>query len=121
MQADDQWDFHGELLWFANAQKSWAEAARILKISRNDLYRYKRGGVPHAGRKADLKKVILAARASCATPITPDSVSLSREKITLLRDMLLHLVHAIDLDLMRDGGDGGNIGGPAGPSHGILA
>lgn len=87
------------IIAFAASQRNRTEAAKKLGISRPDFYRYIKGKPPRKARAAKLEAAL-----SADTPTTPpaqkvESVSLSRESVSLLRDVLLQLVQAIELDL----------------------
>lgn len=92
-------EFTRNLAAFVEGQASKADAARILKISRTDLYRYLDGTTaPRPRRQRDmLEKMRAAPRVPVGQPIEYIS-SLDVESVTSLRNMLVHLVTLIDLD-----------------------
>ncbi|PZU07395.1 MAG: hypothetical protein DI606_16665 [Sphingobium sp.] len=93
--------FHADLREFVNNQASRVEAARILGIKRQDLYRYLNGAsAPREKRKQQIIKLIGAPTSQLETrTISQEFSGLDTQSVTRLRDMMLHLVSLIDLDL----------------------
>jgi len=100
MAAMDQNDRFRTALWaFVGRQQSKTAAAIELKVTRTDLYRYLSGDtVPRPERMRQMMSRMamgVVPQASGAIDIPP----MSEEKVTQMRDMLLHLASLLDLDL----------------------
>lgn len=93
--------FYADLRKFVDSQASRVEAARILGIKRQDLYRYLSGAsAPREKRKQQIIKLIKAPTSQLETrTISQEFSGLDTQSVTCLRDMMLHLVSLIDLDL----------------------
>lgn len=87
---------------FTAAQESKTVAAQLLQISRMNLYRYIRGVRPGEERYKAIDAILVKHEALGPAKNVTQNVSLSRKSVTLLREVLVQLVEAIDLDL-RDG------------------
>lgn len=94
-------DFRQALALFASNQPTKTLAAQKLGISRQDFYRYLDGSAsPREARLRQLQERMASEGEQPAIPALPtDFSSLDRKSVTLLRDMMLHLVSLIDLDL----------------------
>ncbi len=91
---------------YVAAQPTQAEAARSLDLKRQTLHRYLKGqSYPRPQRLKLLMRTMRAAPGSDDAKTLPHRIaSLSEENVVLLRDMMVHLVTLIDLDVGSRGG-----------------
>lgn len=97
--------FQEEIVRFVERQPTKSAAADVLGISRQDLYRYLEGSsVPRLKRRESLLR-IMHSPSHVASPLAlaaPRAVDV--QSVTKIRDMMLHIVSLLDLDLAgRDG------------------
>lgn len=103
---DEKMLFRRSIAAYVDAQPTQAEAARILGLERQTLHRYLKGqSYPRPQRLRLLMRKVRAAPGPDGAKALPDRIaSLSDENIVLLRDMMVHLVTLIDLDVGSRGG-----------------
>ena len=100
-------DFRSKLATFVAAQPTKAEAARVLGITRQDLYRY----LGSKSRPRPLKASKLVERMRRLNGANPQTDSADQQPLfstadlARLRDTLLHLVTLVELDLASRRGD----------------
>jgi len=98
--------FRAELRRFVEQGASKAAAARALGISRQDLYRYLRGATtPRSGRLRTLLTAMQPQGQAAEAAEVARSAILSMDRVADLRDVLLHLVSLVELDLAVRQGD----------------
>jgi hypothetical protein len=100
MKAMNEKDRFRSALWaFVGRQQSKTAAASELKVTRTDLYRYISGStVPRPDRMRQMMSR-MAAGVTFPASGASDTPPISEENVTQMRDMLLHLVSLLDLDL----------------------
>lgn len=93
--------FREKLSAFVERQPNKAAAARNLGISRQDLYRYLNDiTMPRPALKARLLRAMAPPRRSRRAAGDRDIVAIiGEENVTLVRQALLHLADALELDL----------------------
>lgn len=97
---DEAEEFRSALWGFVGRQPSKKAAADTLKITRTDLYRYLSGDTaPRQQRRDEMMQVMHSATASHPAQVGQKVTGLSSERVTDLRDTLLHLASLLDLDL----------------------
>lgn len=100
-------DFRSKLATFVAAQPTKAEAARVLGITRQDLYLY----LGSKSRPRPLKASKLVERMRRLNGANPQTNSADQQPLfstpdlARLRDTLLHLVTLVELDLASRRGD----------------
>jgi hypothetical protein len=93
--------FRGDLARFASRQRTKTEAAEALGVSRTDFYRYLAGKtVPRRPRRDQMARRMRAIPGRRPIPAPVSEIQqLDVKSVTQLRNLLLHLVHMLDLDL----------------------
>ena len=94
-------DFRSDLATFVAGQPNKTQAAQQLKISRQDLYRYLTGKTePHPERRRSMMIAMKGLARGKSSSFPPEMIQhLDVKSVTQMRDMLLHLVHLLDLDV----------------------
>ncbi|WP_199037234.1 hypothetical protein [Sphingomonas mollis] len=97
----DEPDAFRAALWtYVGRQPSKRAAADALGITRTDLYRYLGGDTaPRSTRREEMMRAMATGMRPMTGLSGDDFLNLSVESVTQLRDILLHLVSLLDLDL----------------------
>lgn len=102
---DDKVEFQRAITAYVDDQPTQAVAARKLGLKRQTIHRYVRGqSYPRPNRRRQLLQAIGAVPVSPASVFPSDLSLLDDENLMRFRDLMVHLVTLIDLDVASRGG-----------------